>query len=131
MAHILIADDDVNIVEVMEMILVRAGHRVSKCSSGLEALTKLGIQPEDTTVELPDIVILDIMMPKSDGYTVGTLIRNRKRTQNLPILVITALQDMSPLFKETVPVQGMIVKPFRPEDLVEKVASILKGGRPA
>ena len=129
MAHILIADDEPSIVTLMSEILTHAGHRVSTSYSGLDTLKKLGLEPENPAVELPDLVILDIMMPHSDGYTVGTVIRNRERTRHIPILVVSALREMSRLFDATVKVEGFLTKPFTPEDLLGNVAKILAASK--
>src|SRR3989339_616206 len=110
MAHILIADDDPILVELMSTMLQAAGHKVSKCASGLEALRKLGLEPENGAVELPHLLILDLMMPKSDGYTVGTLIRSHARTRHIPILVVSSLSEPSRLFSATVKVDGFLNK---------------------
>jgi CheY-like chemotaxis protein len=130
MANILIADDDVGVVELMATILSKAGHQVSTSGTGLETLRHLGLQPDDAAVQLPDLIVLDIMMPKSDGYTVGTVIRNNPRTRTIPILVVTALREMSRLFSATVKVDGFLTKPFSPEDLVGNVAKILSHRKP-
>jgi len=126
MAHILICDDDAAVLKMMAMVLSKAGHKVSTCATGGETLKKLGVQPEDTSSELPELIILDIMMPKSDGYTVGTILRNNIRTRRIPILVVSALREMSRLFTATVQVDGFLTKPFAPEDLVGNVAKILE-----
>ena len=126
MARLLISDDDPNILKMMSAVLSQAGHTVATCSSGIETLKKLGIQPEDPNIELPDLLILDIMMPKSDGYTVGTVIRNNPRTRGIPILVVSALREMSRLFTATVQVDGFLTKPFDPADLISSIAKILE-----
>ncbi|HAM34355.1 MAG TPA: hypothetical protein DEB40_09085 [Elusimicrobia bacterium] len=125
MANILIADDDPGVVEVMAKILEKAGHVVSKSGSGAETFQALGIRPLDETAFLPDLIILDIMMPRSDGYTVGTMIRNNPRTRDIPILVVSALRELSRLFTATVPVQGFLTKPFVPQELLDRIAQIL------
>lgn len=125
MARILISEDDENVLKVTAKILSKAGHKVSTCTSGLEALRQLGLEPADASVELPDLIILDIMMPKMDGYAVGTVIRSVARTRAIPILVVSALREMSPLFTATVQVNGFLTKPFSPEDLLAEVAKIL------
>ncbi|MBI5241179.1 MAG: response regulator [Elusimicrobia bacterium] len=125
MAHILVADDDSAIVDLITTILSKAGHQISRSASGLETLRKLGLEPEDASVELPDLILLDIMMPKSDGYTVGTVIRNRERTRHIPIIIVSALREMSRLFEATVKVDGFLSKPFSPDDLLGTVNKIL------
>ncbi len=125
MAQIMVSDDDAGILALMATILTKAGHKVTTCASGLETIKKLGLQPDDASAELPDLLVLDIMMPKSDGYTVGTVIRNNPRTRGIPILVVSALREMSRLFTATVQVDGFLTKPFAPEDLIGNVAKIL------
>lgn len=129
MAQIMVSDDDASILKLMSTILCKAGHKVTTCTSGLETIKKLGIQPEDSSAELPDLLVLDIMMPKSDGYTVGTVIRGNPRTRNIPILVVSALREMSRLFTATVQVDGFLSKPFAPEDLIGSVGKILEKRR--
>ena len=129
MAHILVADDDSAIVDLITTILTKAGHRVSRSGSGLETLRKLGLEPEDASADLPDLTLLDIMMPKSDGYTVGTVIRNRERTRSIPIIIVSALREMSRLFEATVKVDGFLTKPFSPEDLVGSISRALASAK--
>jgi len=125
MAEVLIVDDDADVLMMMAAILNKAGHKVATCASGPEALKKLGIQPNDASVELPGLLVTDIMMPKSDGYSVATVIRNNPRTHSIPILVISGLHEMSRLSTATVQVDGFLAKPFNPEDLISSVAKIL------
>jgi two-component system, OmpR family, alkaline phosphatase synthesis response regulator PhoP len=125
MAKILVVDDDADVRMLIPLILTKAGHKVATCASGLEALKQLGIQPDDASAELPDLLILDIMMPKPDGYTVGTLIRENPRTRRIPILVVSALHELSRLLATKVQVEGFLTKPFSPEDLIGNVAKIL------
>jgi CheY-like chemotaxis protein len=121
----MVSDDDASVLTLMATILTKAGHKVTTCASGLETIKKLGLQPDDASAELPDLLVLDIMMPKSDGYTVGTVIRNNPRTRGILILVVSALREMSRLFTATVQVDGFLTKPFAPEDLISNVAKIL------
>ncbi|MBI5241139.1 MAG: response regulator [Elusimicrobia bacterium] len=111
----------------MAVILAKAGHTITVCSSGGDALRMLGVRPGDDSIDLPDLVILDIMMPQVDGYAVATSIRNTPRTHNIPVLMVSALREMSQLFVARVRVDGFLTKPFAPEDLVGSVAKILQG----
>ena len=129
MAQIMVSDDDPSILKLMAAILSKAGHKVTTCSSGQETIKRLGIQPDEPAAELPDLLVLDIMMPKSDGYTVGTVIRGNPRTHKIPILVVSALREMSRLFTATVQVDGFLTKPFAPEDLIGSVGKILEKRR--
>jgi len=131
MANILIVDDDPAIIELMTVMLGDAGHSISKCLSGLAALKQLGLNPENPKAEAPDLIILDIMMPGADGYTIATMIRGCERTRNIPILVASSVAELSPLFKTTVRIEGFMGKPFTEEDLLGKVKEILSYSKPA
>jgi CheY-like chemotaxis protein len=126
MAYILIADDDPSVLKLMATILAKAGHTIAVSSSGSDTLKKLGLRPEDTSVDPPDLIILDIMMPKMDGYMVGKLIKDHPRTRAIPILAVSALRELSRLFTTTVEVQGFLSKPFSPEELIACVANIIQ-----
>jgi CheY-like chemotaxis protein len=125
MAEVLLVDDEADVRKMMAAILFKAGHRVTTCASGTDALNKLGIQPNDASVELPDLLVLDIMMPKSDGYTVATAICNNLHTHGIRILLVSGLHGMSRPFTAKVQVDGFLTKPFEPEDLIANVAKIL------
>jgi CheY-like chemotaxis protein len=131
MARILICDDDATILQLMAAILTKAGHKVATCASGLETLKRLGVQPNDPAMELPDLLVLDIMLPKMDGYTIGKLIKDHPRTRAIPILAFSALREMSRLFTETVLFDGFLNKPFSPEELVACVTKSLEHSKPA
>jgi CheY-like chemotaxis protein len=127
MARILIVDDEEHIVALMRFILEKAGHSVSSVGNGQEALRVLGVDPADESAVLPDLVILDVMMPVMDGYTAAIAIRNFPRTEALPLLVVTAKGDMRHLFGAIPSVAGFFEKPFDPKDLREAVSKVAAG----
>jgi CheY-like chemotaxis protein len=131
MAHILVVDDDATLLKLTVTVLAKEGHAVTACCSGEDALRLLGLRPPDPDRDIPDLVLLDIMMPKLDGYSLGRAIRENPRTHRVPILVISALAEMSRLFTATVQVDGFLRKPFAPQELIADVARLLAGaGRP-
>jgi CheY-like chemotaxis protein len=131
MPHILVVDDDSTLLKLTVTVLAKEGHTVTACSTGEDALRMLGLRPSDPEREPPDLVLLDIMMPKLDGYSLGRAIRESPRTRRVPILIISALAEMSRLFTATVQVEGFLRKPFAPEELIAEVARLLAGsGRP-
>jgi CheY-like chemotaxis protein len=129
-AQVLVVDDNAAFIRLMTRILNRAGHKVVTCASGLEALKKMGLQPDDESIEPPDLVVLDIMMPKSDGYLVAAACRDSPRTREIPIVVVSALKELSRLFTAKVQVDGFLTKPFSSEELIEKVAKALAKRKP-
>ena len=127
MARILIVDDEEHIVALMRFILEKSGNSVASAVNGQEALRALGVDPADDSSALPDLVILDVMMPIMDGYTAAIAIRNCPRTASLPILVVTAKSDMRHLFEAIPSVAGFFEKPFDPKALREAVTKAAAG----
>jgi len=125
MSKILIVDDEKDTASLMRFILESFGHKVSTAADGDEALAVLGVDPADPAVELPDLVLMDVMMPYKDGYTVSVKLSECERTRTLPILVVTAHPDMVHLFHDIPSVLGYFHKPFEPKDLSEKVEAAL------
>jgi CheY-like chemotaxis protein len=125
MPYVLVADDDTHILKLMAVVLAKAGHTIAACSSGGEVLKTLGLRPGDGPIELPNLVVLDIVMPQIDGYAIASLIRITPRTRDIPILMVSALHEMSRLFTIKTHVDGFLTKPFAPEDLIGSVAKIL------
>lgn len=114
---ILIVDDDRVMVKMVENFLQLQGFDVVSASDGEEGLEKLKI-------ERPHMVILDVQMPKMDGYNFILEARNVVDLKNLPILVLTAKDGMDDIFK----VEGVreyLVKPFEPESLLAKMKKYL------
>ena len=125
MANILIVDDEPPIIMLMKFILQKAGHVISEASNGQEAVKALGIEPPDPAATLPDLVVLDIMMPVMDGYTVAVMMKDCPRTSGIPILIVTAKGDMAPMFKPLPSVAGFFGKPFDPNALRGAIAKLV------
>ncbi|MFA6091605.1 MAG: response regulator [Elusimicrobiota bacterium] len=129
MASILVIDDETELQSLVAYTLGQAGHTVSAASSGGAALAQLGVEPHDASKPLPDLIILDIMMPGMDGYTLSTRLLADDRTRNIPIIILTAKARMKELFAAAPHVAGHMEKPFDPKVLRETVASALKRRR--
>ena len=124
MASILVVDDEPTVVMLMRFILEKAGHTVSEAHNGQEALELLGVEPENAAAALPDLVLLDMMMPIVDGHTVARVMSAHARARTVPILIVTAKGDMRELFEEMPQVAGFFQKPFDPKQLRESVARL-------
>jgi CheY-like chemotaxis protein len=133
MAHILVADDDPSVLKLAATVLGLDGHEVTTCASGPETLRRLGLQGGDSEPEQPELIVLDIMMAKVDGYSLARAVRENPRTRRIPILVVSALRELSQLFTATVQVEDFLCKPFTPDELARRVSRILEraGGRGA
>ena len=87
MSKILVVDDDEAINELIKVNLELSGYDVISAFDGIQGFT-LAKQ------ELPDLIILDIMMPDVDGYTVAKRVRENKTTKEIPILMLTAMGQL-------------------------------------
>lgn len=122
MARLLVVDDEPTLVLLMRTVLEKAGHSVDSAENGQEALAKLGVQPENPAADLPDLVLLDVMMPVLDGVGVAAALKGHPRAGKVPILIVTAKGDLRPLFEAMPQVAGFFQKPFTPASLREAVA---------
>ena len=120
MSKILVVDDDRAINELIKVNLKLAGHDVIQAFDGTQgfALAKQ---------ELPNMLILDVMMPNVDGYTVAQRVRQNETTKNIPILMLTALSDIEDKGRGfSIGIDDYLVKPFDMEELKMRVKAILK-----
>lgn len=119
---ILIADDEVDLVETLTYRLDAAGFEVIAAHDGMEGLAK-------ARKEKPDLIILDVMMPKMDGYQVCRLLKFSKDTKDIPIIMLTARsQDQDRITGQEVGADIYITKPFDGAQLVKKIQEILSAG---
>ena len=117
---ILVIDDDEAINQLIKINLELSGYKVFSATDGIKgfALCKQ---------ELPDLVILDVMMPEVDGYTVAKYIRENSSTKDIPILMLTALGMLDDKIKGfDIGVDDYLVKPFEIEELKVRVRALLK-----
>jgi DNA-binding response OmpR family regulator len=117
MAHLLVVEDDPTVAEVVVSYLERAGHRVAHAADGPAALAL-------AEACLPDLVVLDLMLPGIDGLEVCRRLRERGP---VPVVMLTALGEENDrvLGLET-GADDYIAKPFSPRELVLRVASVLR-----
>ena len=117
---ILVVDDEEDVLELVRYNLDKSGYQVETASSGEEALAK-------ARRKLPDLLILDLMLPGMDGLEVCKKLKNDAKTEGLPIIVLTAKGE------ETDIVTGLelgaddyVTKPFSPKVLIARVRRILR-----
>jgi CheY-like chemotaxis protein len=121
-AKVLVVDDEPSVVMLMRFVLEKSGHVVTEAHNGVEALETLGVEPDNAAAELPDVMLLDVMMPIMDGLSTAEAMRGHPRASKVPILVVTAKGDMRQLFEAMPQVAGFFQKPFDPRLLREAVA---------
>jgi len=120
MSRILFVDDDLGTLQLIELVLSRQGHQVLTASSGAGALRAM----QD---DLPDLVLLDLMMPVMDGYEVCRQVRANPRTAHIPIVVLSAkAQIESQVEAFRCGVDGYLVKPVHPSELITRIEAVLE-----
>ncbi|WP_147060229.1 response regulator [Sporosarcina luteola] len=115
--RILVVDDDVNILELVNIHLSQAGYEVIKAVNGLQALERIEKQ-------LPDLAVVDVMMPGMDGYE---LTKRLRAEADIPVLLLTAKGELED--KEKGFLAGSddyVVKPFEPKELLFRINAILR-----
>ncbi len=118
---ILVADDEPNIVISLEYLLKREGYIVIVARDGQEALDSIAR-------EKPDLVLLDVMMPKKSGFEVCQAVRASEDLQGTKILMLTAKGRDTDVAKGTaLGADDYMTKPFSTRELVQKVAKLLGG----
>lgn len=117
MAHILIVEDDLDIQNLLKNFLQEVGYKTTIASDGIEAISFFSSAHFD-------LVLLDIMLPKIDGFTVCELIRKQSQ---VPIIMLTALNGEEEQLKGLdLQVDDYITKPFSMPILIRKIAAVLR-----
>ena len=117
---ILVVDDERHIVRLVEVNLTRVGYDVVTAYDGLEALEKV-------KTDKPDMLILDVMMPRMDGFEVLKELRADPQTKNIPIIMLTAKAQDADIFKGwSSGVDSYLTKPFNPRELLAFVERIFQ-----
>jgi DNA-binding response OmpR family regulator len=120
MSHILIVEDDRDIAELLQRYLTRAGHVTDALGDGSEALVFVRSR-------LPDLVILDLMLPGIDGLEVCRALRRAPETRALPIIMLTARTEESDrIVGLELGADDYVTKPFSPSELVARVGALLR-----
>ena len=118
-ALILVADDDGDVRELVVFRLERAGYRVVTAADGQEAV-------EVALERSPDVCVIDVMMPKLDGYQVTERLRASPGLAEVPIVLLTAsVEDAAVSRGFEAGASDYIKKPFGPHELLERIAAAL------
>ncbi len=116
---VMVVDDSITIRKVTERILLRHGMEVILAKDGLDATAKL-------QERLPDIMLLDIEMPRMDGYEVATMVRNNEHMKDLPIIMITSRTGTKHKEKAMeIGVNRYLGKPYQEDELLENINTVL------
>ncbi len=122
--YILIVDDDPDLVETVSMLLESKGFEVGKAYDGIEA--------EDAIKKRrPDVLVLDVMMPRKNGYQLCKELKSNQWTKDIPVIMLTAVGDAVPTTSYshadamTLEAEDFIPKPVDAQTLVEAVERLL------
>lgn len=119
MSKILIIDDDEAICELVKISLELAGHN---CKYSTYPIKGYALIKQD----IPDLIILDVMMGEVDGYSLALKIRQNENTKNIPIIMLTALGELQDKLRGfDAGVDDYLTKPFEPEELKARVLALL------
>ena len=117
---ILVVDDEEDILELIRFNLVREGYKVLCAPSGEEAMNI-------AQSEIPDLMVLDLMLPGIDGLEVTRVLKNDSRTKDIPIVMVTAKGEEADIVTGLeLGADDYITKPFSPRVLVSRVRAVLR-----
>jgi two-component system response regulator VicR len=118
---IVYVEDDLEMIDLVSLILNRRGFQVHGAHGGRNGLDLINR-------ELPDLILLDLMMPGMDGWEVFQQVKANEKTRNIPVIIITAkAQDIDRVLGlHIAKVDDYICKPFRPQELVDAVEKVLQ-----
>lgn len=112
---ILVADDELDIQTLVKITLEKSGYQVLTASNGVEALQK-------AESELPDLILLDVVMPEKGGWEVCKILKSQEKTKQIPIIIFTVLsRSFSEKYAEYAKPNDYLQKPFTNEGLLSKV----------
>ena len=118
---ILAVDDERHIVRLIQVNLERAGYQVSTAFDGNEALKKV-------EGDKPDLIVLDVMMPRMDGFEVLKRLQANPETREVPVIMLTAKAQDADVFRGWASgVSAYLTKPFNPLELITFVKRIFSG----
>jgi two-component system alkaline phosphatase synthesis response regulator PhoP/two-component system response regulator VicR len=117
---ILVVDDERHIVRLVEINLQRAGYDVVTAYDGIEALEKV-------EQEKPEMLVLDVMMPRMDGFEVLAKLQSDPATSDIPVIMLTAKAQDADIFQGWQSgVSSYLTKPFNPRELITFVERIFQ-----
>jgi len=117
--HILVVEDSLTQAEKLRFILEKDGYEVSVAKDGLEALDKI-------KVDMPDLIITDILMPKMDGYKLCEILKDDKEYKNIPVILLTSLSDPKDVITGLKSkADNFITKPYDEKFLLSRIQHML------
>lgn len=117
--QILIIEDDASVRQLVSRLLTKSGYACTTATDGLDGLRALELA-------IPDLIILDVLMPELDGLTFVKALKTQRDTKPIPVIFLTAKSDpLSMIEGINVGAKFYVTKPFQSEDLLAKVNKVL------
>ncbi|MEA1972624.1 MAG: response regulator transcription factor [Candidatus Cloacimonadota bacterium] len=121
---IFVVDDEIDILELISINIIKAGYDVSTFEDSHSLMKEI-------EKEIPDLIVLDVMLPEIDGFEVCRILRNSKKYEKIPILMLTARGDVTDkILGLEFGADDYMVKPFSPRELIARIKSILRRTNP-
>jgi len=120
---VLVIDDEPEMLSLIRFTLEQGGYEVVTCDNGRHAWNAI-LQNK------PAMLVLDVMLPGIDGYSLQIKISQDEHTKDIPIVVLTALEPSKTLFKKFPQVVGFMTKPFNTDELLAKVVETIGKANP-
>lgn len=118
--RVLSVDDSSVVRKLVTMILTAEGFKVATASDGVDGINK-------AKELLPDVILLDFVMPKMNGFQVCRILQKDEKLRHIPVILVTSKGDkVGDKFVDQLGVTGYITKPFQPEELVSKIHNTLE-----
>ena len=118
---ILVIDDEPDLLKLATIRLSLAGYDVKTAANADDAFNIIG-------EEVPDLILLDVIMPDRNGYEVCNELKSSDKTRNVPVILFTANPDQKERIKsnyEFIAADDYILKPFEPEDLLKRIKKFI------
>ena len=125
MPRVMVVDDDEDIVQLIKFLMEREQFEVIEAYNGLEAYHKL--TEDGPNKAAPDVIILDIMMPRLDGWSVLALLAGDAGTRAVPVVVCSLVDD--PELSHVLGAQGYLRKPVSESELLAELTAVLRRPR--
>jgi CheY-like chemotaxis protein len=117
-SKILIVDDEPDLLELLKTTLLGNGYDVVTANDGLQGLEQVGN-------ESPDLILLDIKMPRMDGYTMLRELKKSEKTKHIPVIMLTVYDKMKDIF-ELEGVKGYMIKSSNDQEILNQIKKVLE-----
>lgn len=128
MSKILVVEDSISQREMISELLKGSGLKVDVAGDGVEALETLSNLAKTDPGELPDLIVLDIVMPRMNGYELCRRIKSDPKTQDVPVVMCSSKgEEFDRYWGMKQGADAYIAKPFQPAELIGTIKQLLRG----